>query len=306
MRNHVTFFRYTLTLILAILPGFSIAAEWSDGEIDSMAIRAEKTVRKAFDFLWEYRQKLDMDDVGRDPDRTGVIGIEFSPITTTMGYEDAKELSTKPGWAAWLVRDLAKRGIWHRADIAASFSGSFPALNIAVLAALQELGVEVRSISSVGASSWGANEPGLTWLEMERLLREEGILKVGSSAATLGGTGDKGLEWNDYARELALESVRRSRLPLLSPLNLRDAVKKRMRFYGSTDDYVCFINVGGGHAVMGGGPAIRFNRGGWYFQPPEKQGHPNGVMDNFLRAGVPCLNFLYLESFNEREKIVTQ
>lgn len=282
------------------------AAEWNDAEIEAMAERAEETVRRAFDFLWNYRLEVDLADSLRDPDQTGVIGIQFSPLTTTNGNIDAKRLSTRRGWAGWIVRELARRGIYPRAQVAVSLSGSFPGMNIVVLSALQELGVSVKAISSVGASSWGANELGFTWPEMERMLHEEGILKIGSSAVTLGGAGDRGAEWGDYARNLALEAVRRSRLPLIKPLNLRDAVRKRIQFYGFPSDYVCYINVGGGQASMGTGTSIRFNRGGWFFEPPTVKGNPNGVMDRFLEADIPCLNLLYLEDLSQVEKVFHQ
>ncbi|MCF7810680.1 poly-gamma-glutamate system protein [bacterium] len=285
------------------MPVQTDAKDWNSVDVEILSQSAEITVKKAFRFMWETRLSIDLADTVRDPSQTGIIGIEHSPITTTMGYREAKDLSTKPGWAAWIVRELTAHGIWKGANIAVSFSGSFPALNIAVLAALQELDADVVGISAIGASSWGANEPGLTWPEIERLLREENILKVSSSAVTLGGTGDRGAEWGDYAMDLAMQSVKRSALPFIDPRSLSDAINKRMRFYGSPQDYFCFINVGGGQATMGGGSKIRFNHGGWFFDPLPYKGDPDGVMDRFLKEGIPCLNLLYLEGLDNRERI---
>ncbi len=302
-------FKKVINWVLFLFFALSVnafTAEFTEEQISEMAANAEKTVREAFDFLWEYRLKYDMADTLRDPGKTGVIGIEYSPITTTNGYVDSKILSTQPGWASWIVRDLARRGIWPRADIAVSFSGSFPAINIAVLAALQELNCDVKGVCSVGASSWGANEPGMTYPEMERLLREEGIFQIGCSAVTLGGTSDKGAEFDDYAMKIAMEAVKRSRLPFQKPINLRDAIKKRMIFYGDPAEYACFINVGGGHPTMGGGAHLRFDHGGWYYEPLRLKGDPNGVLDRFLDKEVPVLNFLYLEELNEKYNIISQ
>jgi poly-gamma-glutamate system protein len=284
----------------------SQASRWTEEQVDIMAENAEATMQKAYRVLWDFRVEFGLNDPERDPDSTGIIGVEFTPLTTTIGYPEAKYLSTKKGWARWLVRDLTSRDIWHGAKVAVSFSGSFPALNLAVLAALQEIGANVKGVCSVGSSSWGANEIGLSWPEMERLLREKGVLKVGCSAVTIGGSGDRGGEWKGYAMDLALQAVKRSRLPLLKPRNLRDAVKKRANLYGTLDNYTCYINVGGGHASLGSGARERYGRGGWYFARSSIRGNPDGLMDKFLQSSVPCLNLMYLEKLNSVEKIVSE
>lgn len=297
-------FRICIPLLLFAFCHSAFATEWTESDIETMAKRAEQTVLKAYSVLWDYRIENDMTDSIHDPNKTGTIGVEYSYLTTTMGYVDSKWLSTLPGWASWVVRGLAKRGLIEGDNIALCMSGSFPALNIAVLAALQELNADVKAVSSIGSSSWGANEIGLSWPEMERLLIEEGVLNIGSSAVTLGGTGDRGMEWGDYSLSLALKAVKRSRLPLLKPINLKDAIKKRMQFYEYPEKYVCYINVGGSQASVGGGAKPRFTTGGWYYEPIELRGDPPGVMDSFLKAGSPCLHLLHLEELNRRYNIV--
>lgn len=274
--------------------------------IGEMGRRAETTVWKGFSVIWQARLRADMADTTHDSLKTGMIGVEYTPLTTTLGVETAKELSTRPGWASWIIEELARRGIKSGDKVAVSMTGSFPGMNLAVLAALQELGVEVKGISSVGASSWGANEPGFTWPEIENTLRAEGVLRVGCGAVTFGGTGDRGLEWKESETALAAEVVRRSGLPLIKPRNLKDAVERRLLFYGKLKHYKAFINIGGSAATLGGGAKMRFVRGGWFDEPLGLQGSPNGVMDAFLKAGVPCLNLLYLDDMNRRYGIIKQ
>lgn len=268
--------------------------------------RAETTVWKGFNTVWQARLRADMADTTRDSLKTGMIGVEYTPLTTTLGYETAKELSTRPGWASWIVEQLIQRGVKPGDKVAVSMTGSFPGLNLAVLAALQELNVEVKGISSIGSSSWGANEPGFTWPEIELFLRSEGVLRVGCSAVTFGGTGDRGMEWSETDFAIAAEVVRKASLPLIKPRNLRDAVERRLLFYGKPDNYKVFINVGGGAGSLGGGAKLRFVRGGWFDEPLGLQGSPNGVMDAFLKSGVPCLNLLYLDDLNRRMGIIKQ
>lgn len=295
-----------ITTIFLTLSGTTVAGEWDSTKVEAMVIQAEKTVQSAFETLWKFRLEFDLADTVRDPDHTGVIGIEHSVITTTIGYKDAKEFATRPGWAGWLVRELVSCNIWSGADVAVMFSGSFPAVNIVVLAALQELDADVVCVSTIGASSYGANEVGFSWPEMERLLREEHVLKVGSSAVTLGGTGDRGAEWSEYGKKMAMQSVKRSNLPFIDARSLRGAINKRMRFFGNPNKYFCLINVGGGQAAFGGGASPRFNRGGWFFEPLSYKGNPDGVMDRFLAEGIPCLNLLYLKELDEHERIISQ
>jgi len=52
--------------------------------------------------------------------------------------------------------------------------------------ASQAMEVTPVVIASVGASDWGANRPYLTWLDMERVLRQRNILPYTSVAASLG------------------------------------------------------------------------------------------------------------------------
>ena len=302
-------------LINLILPLLLMVASSSRGSdviaVDEQSIaelgrRAETTVWKGCSIVWQARIRADMADTTHDSLKTGMIGVEFTPITTTLGYENAKELSTRPGWASWIVDQLVRRGVKAGDKVAVSMTGSFPGLNLAVLAALQELDVEVRGISSVGSSSWGANEPGFTWPEIEGYLQSQDVLRVGSGAITFGGTGDRGLEWSESETAIAAEVVRKSGLPLLKPRHLRDAVERRMLFYGKPKKYKALINIGGGAATLGGGAKLRFVRGGWFDEPLGLHGSPNGVMDIFLKAGVPCLNLLYLDDMNRRYGIIKQ
>ncbi len=76
-----------------------------------------------------------------------------------------------------------------------------------------------------------------------------------------------------------------------------------MRFYGNPDDYFCYINVGGGRLHWVEALKLRFNRGGWFEKPLPDRGKPDGVMDKFLFAGIPCLNLLFLEKLDNNERI---
>ena len=61
-----------------------------------------------------------------------------------------------------------------------------------MLAAAEEMKLKPIVVTSVGASMWGANDPIFTWLDMEKLLNEKGLLHTRSLAASVGGSNDRG------------------------------------------------------------------------------------------------------------------
>ena len=65
-------------------------------------------------------------------------------------------------------------------------TGSMPGANIAVLTACKSLGLYPVTISSVGASQWGANQIDFTWLDMEKILFDREIIPSQSVAASIG------------------------------------------------------------------------------------------------------------------------
>lgn len=95
-----------------------------------------------------------------------LLGVEYTPITTTLGAEEAKRLAQNPNFAAVAVELLAKSGVEPGDKVAVNLSASFPALNVAVLAAVDALKAEPVIVSSVGASTWGLTVltiPGWIW-----------------------------------------------------------------------------------------------------------------------------------------------
>ncbi len=125
-------------------------------------------------------------DLNLDPNNTGLIGMEYTDLTSTLGSLSAKRTSLNPQFAGLVLSLMRQAGAKRGDRVAISFSGSFPALNRAVLAACAELGLNPTIICSVGASAYGANIPGLTWLDMERILFEKGKIGYRSAFASIG------------------------------------------------------------------------------------------------------------------------
>ena len=133
--------------------------------------------------------------IDKETDRfsTGLLGTDFTAITTTLGNLEAKRTSCQPDMAA-LVCDLyVQAGVQAGDRVAICSTGSFPALNLAALCAAEALGAEPVMIVSIGASTYGANIPAFTAPEMLYHLYEAGLVATAPAGITLGGDDDLGL-----------------------------------------------------------------------------------------------------------------
>jgi poly-gamma-glutamate system protein len=193
-------------------------------------------------------------DAVNDPNQTALIGQEYSLITTDRGYIDAKLSSTNPNLAAVIVQYLMEAGVKEGDNVAVAVTGSFPALNISVIAALEVLKLNPIIISSVGASNYGANDPYFTWLDMESALYEAQIFKSKSVAASIGGGFDIGRGLSPEGRDLIVEAIKRNGVIFINEDHLEKSIAKRMEIYAQHShgkSIKAFINVGGGIASLG-------------------------------------------------------
>ncbi|MCX6600668.1 MAG: poly-gamma-glutamate system protein [bacterium] len=250
--------------------------------------------------LYERKRELGLYDEQLDPGRSGVIGVEYSRITTTLGYPKAKRSAANPDFAAYILRELMDHGIGAGDSVLVAMSGSFPGMNLAVLFALETLDVWSFRISSLGASSYGANQEEFTWLDMEDHLVRSGLLARRSNLVSLGGTGDVGGGLPPGGRTILRQKAEHLGYPILSGSSLRRQTKKRRELAGDPHDYHLLINIGGNQAMLGKGPLGRQLPGGWIEPDQNPWPAPNGddlsgIIFDFLTAGVPVLNLLHIE-----------
>ena len=153
-----------------------------------------------------------------------LIGDDFTPITTTLGSLSAKEVSTNPDFAALMVRLLKEAGLKPGDKAGVILSGSFPALAISTLAALQTLELEAIVMSSLGASSYGANQKEATWIDMEGWLAGNEGMVYRSIVITRGAENDIGEGLIDEGIEIIKEAVSRNNRQLYLPENLVESI----------------------------------------------------------------------------------
>lgn len=230
-----------------------------------------------------------------DPNRTGLIGLEWSPATTTLGSLTSKRTCTNPNMAAALVRWLHEAGVRDGDAVAIGASGSFPGLALATLAAVHALDARPISITSVSASSFGANEPEFTWLDMEAALERTG-LAARSIGASVGGEDDDGAGLALDARRQLLVAIARAGVPLVPGETLGGRVAARMTAYDAVAGgrIAAFVNVGGAEVNTGTCLGMLSLRPGVHRTLPPCRGEP-GVMWHMSARGIPVLHLLHVE-----------
>lgn len=298
-RRHST--RALVLLAFVALAAFVSVARFRVKErqpLHAEKVRAAELTRHAFQVVKDERLKRgEAIDVTADPSESGLIGRLVSPITTGTGIAAAKQTSVNPNFAAVVVHLLGRAGVKPGDAVAVGLSGSFPALNVATLAAIETMGATPVSISSVGASEWGANLPELTWLDMERVLSERAVLRHRSIAVSPGGVDDRALGLSAEGKQAIAEAIARSGLPALEPTDLADSIDKRMAAYRTAAGNAtirAFVNVGGGTSTVG------TRIGKELFHPGLNRSLPRGalpdsVMARFVKDGVPVIHLSRIE-----------
>jgi poly-gamma-glutamate system protein len=268
-----------LTLGTAVVVGLALLAAASrpsladlvPPDIAAAARDAEARMRRGAELIQEARRAEGI--ASEAPDGgvlSSLIGAEMTPITTTMGNLEAKRVATSTQWARALTLRLYQAGLRRDDVVAAGFSGSFPGLNLALTSACQSLDVRLLAVSSVTASSWGANQPGFTWPEIEMRLVKAGVIRQATIAITVGGAGDRALDLDAGGRleagAIARTVAARLSVPVLTPRGFDEAVAARLDAYRRAADgrRIClYANVGGTETSLGRSPAVLHLRNGF-------------------------------------------
>jgi len=242
-------------------------------------------------------------DPEADPNGTGLIGVERSAITTSLGSVAAKRTTANPDFAALVVSLLHEAGVRRGDVVAVGASSSFPALIVATLAAARAIGAEPLVVSSLGASEWGANLPGFHWLDMEDCLRSAGLFTVRPVARALGGEGDVGEDMDPAGRSLLEARLRAEGTPYLVEPDLAQNVAARLDAYrraAGARPVKAFVNIGGSWANMGTDASVLELAPGLAPRVPLPPPERRGVIQTMAAAGVPVVHLLNVKGLCER------
>lgn len=218
-----------------------------------------------------------------DPQETGLIGIPHSEITTGRANLDAKLTSINPNFASLIVAYIRETAVEKNDAVAVSFTGSFPALNIAVMSAMKTLELRPIIITSVGSTMWGANRLQFTYLDMECVLRQRGLFEFKTAAASLGKI-DMGMHLSSERQKRIETAMRRNGIRVLRSEHLEDEIRQRIEIYERGGEIRLFINVGE-CATVGAGAPIRSG-----LIKPRDLNRNKGISWYFAESGVPVIN----------------
>jgi poly-gamma-glutamate system protein len=239
-------------------------------------------------------------DAALDPNGTGIVGDEFTPLTTSLGDAAAKRTAANPAFAGVVVGYFDRAGLKPGDTVAIGGSGSFPAFVLASLCAARAMELRPLLIYSVGSSMYGANIPGFTFVDMLARLRADGLLPYSITAVAPGGERDtgRGVLFDETGTTL-VDEARRSGLPLVEGPTLADRIRRRLAIYDAAaagQPIRCFVNVGGATANYGDTEASLDVPNGLVLTLPSPPASPSrGLLFEFAARGVPVVHLLYVK-----------
>ena len=264
----------------------------------SEQIHAAQIMKNCLETIGEGRVEKGIPlDVELDPNMTGIIGKEYSQLTTTLGNLEAKRTGTNPAFAALLVKYFKDANLKKGDIVAIGASGSFPTLIVATLSAVNVLELEPLLIYSIGSSEYGANIPEFTFVEMLKILNRKNVLPYSLLAVSMGGDLDqaKGMFYSD-SYEIIEKIAKESDTFFINTENIEENIKQRMQLYKKSageKPIKIFVNIGGATPNYGNTPASITYPNGLVLNGPEVPEHPErGLMFEYQSLGIPIIHLL--------------
>ena len=298
---------FIISLCILTIAGMAIVEHFKKFvpvEHYQLKVDAANTARDAFKQVKQFRKKQNIPiNVKNDPQKSGLIGERFTDITSDSGDIITKQTTVNPNIVAIFINWLEQLKLKAGDTVAVGATGSFPALDISMLAAIKAMKLNPIIIYSGAASQYGADIPNFTILDIQHDLKTRKILDYTPIAASIGGGQDMGTNITEKGRTILQNTIEKYGYPLIQPTGTTDSINQRITLYNeaSQDQPIkAYINIGGGMASIGlkklNKKAIKETS-----QPPSL---PTGVLTSmpiiyantdsvavrFLKKGIPVVN----------------
>jgi len=231
-----------------------------------------------------------------DPWKCGLIGVEWSGITTTLGELASKRTACNPAWAVQFRRWFHDLGLKPGYHIAIFSSGSFPGLLLNAIAAAEAMELKPLLIVSLGASTWGANHPDTPWPVLATELRRSGFIRKRADYYTLGGGEELGFGLAPEGDVLLREAAKEAGVELLTVDDLEDMIARKTELVQEHQPRL-LVSIGGSHANLGDAhEVLRLHTGLVPVSDASLAG--NGIIGTAMRDNIPVIHMLNIRSLS--------
>ncbi len=256
-------------------------------------------VRSAQLHLSQWRQQNGIaTPAENDPWQCGMIGLEWSGITTTLGELASKRTACNPAWAIQFSRWFRELGLKEGDAVAVYSSASFPGMLLNVIAASEAMQLEPLLIVSLGASTWGANHPDVPWPVLATELRRNGFVSKRANYYTLGGGAELGQGLSPEGEALLRQAAKDAGVELLTAADLEGMIERKTELLEADKPRV-FISIGGSQANLGDSlDVLRLPTG--FVSASERSLAGNGVIGFAMQNNIPVIHMLNIKSIGDR------
>ena len=236
-----------------------------------------------------------------DPWGCGLIGLEWSEISTTLGDVSSKRTACHPAWAIQFTRWFKEQGLGTGDGIAIYSSASFPGLLLSAIAAAEAIQLDTLLIVSLSASSWGANDPATPWPLLADEWRRAGFISTRSDYYTLGGASELGNDLSPSGLETLRAAAQSAGVEILTTDDLQSMVKLKSDLLLQRQTRL-LLNIGGSHANLGDDPdVLKLDPG--LTSPVASSDAGNGVIAVALDQDIPVIHMLNLRELSRQSGI---
>jgi len=141
------------------------------------------------------------------------------------------------------------------------------------------------------------------WLDMEKLLVENGVFGSASVAASLGGDEDLGKGLGRGGRRLIEDAIKRTDVPMILEPSFEAQVAKRLSLYSEHaggEPIKMYINIGGGMASVGARINNHIMRPGLNTSVWGLRFGKDGVMTIMAKKRIPVIHINYIMNLCKR------
>jgi len=293
--------KYLVILLIIITIGFFFV-EFTKKKVRTdyydIQIEAANIMSKSLQIIRQERESRGITISEKtDPNKTGIIGEEYTRLTTTLGNLSAKRTSTNPDFAPLMVKYFKQAGLVSDDVIAIGSSGSFPGLILATLSACKAMEITPLLIYSIGASEYGATIPGFTFIDMLETLNDKRIIPYHLLAVSMGGNYDQAeaMLYPD-SQKLIRDIAQNSNAIFIDTDNLAENIQRRMKLYKNAakgKSINLFVNIGGASANYGNTTASITYPNGLIKNGPKIPDNPErGLIFEYQSLNIPVVHLL--------------